>query len=82
MAEVVIIKILNNNFSKGTPGEAVCHAFPSAGSCKYTHHKARLAWYFNSTLKICQQYLFTGCEGNMNRFDTREYCEKICSMLF
>lgn len=44
------------------------------GSCgRYT-----LRWYFNSQVQACRPFIYSGCEGNGNRFLHQEECEEVC----
>lgn len=44
------------------------------GSCgRYT-----LRWYFNSHAQACRPFIYSGCEGNDNRFLHVEECEEVC----
>ena len=44
------------------------------GSCgRYT-----LRWYFNSLSQACRPFIYSGCEGNANRFLHLEECEALC----
>uniref|UniRef100_A0A3B3UDV9 BPTI/Kunitz inhibitor domain-containing protein n=1 Tax=Poecilia latipinna TaxID=48699 RepID=A0A3B3UDV9_9TELE len=44
------------------------------GSCqKYT-----LRWYFNSQVRACRPFIYSGCKGNDNRFLHLEECEQAC----
>uniref|UniRef100_A0A3B3YZQ0 BPTI/Kunitz inhibitor domain-containing protein n=1 Tax=Poecilia mexicana TaxID=48701 RepID=A0A3B3YZQ0_9TELE len=44
------------------------------GSCqKYT-----LRWYFNSQVRTCRPFIYSGCKGNDNRFLHLEECEQAC----
>lgn len=36
-------------------------------------------WYFNTETMSCQQFLYLGCGGNDNRFETKENCQRYCS---
>jgi len=36
-------------------------------------------WYFNSQNQTCKQFVYGGCGGNENRFQTREDCHRKCS---
>lgn len=60
----------------------VCCAAPAAlcllpmeeGSCgRYT-----LRWYFNIHVRACRPFIYSGCEGNDNRFLYLEECEEVC----
>ena len=35
-------------------------------------------WYYQSDDSKCTAFLFTGSEGNANRFETQEQCERQC----
>ncbi|XP_038871288.1 collagen alpha-1(VII) chain-like [Salvelinus namaycush] len=44
------------------------------GSCgRFT-----LRWYFNSQVQACRPFIYSGCEGNANRFLHQETCEERC----
>uniref|UniRef100_A0A8C8EQ70 Collagen, type VII, alpha 1 n=1 Tax=Oncorhynchus tshawytscha TaxID=74940 RepID=A0A8C8EQ70_ONCTS len=44
------------------------------GSCgRFT-----LRWYFNSQVQACRPFIYSGCEGNGNRFLHQETCEERC----
>lgn len=36
-------------------------------------------WYYNATTKKCEQFVYGGCEGNGNRFESKIECESNCS---
>ncbi|XP_071059401.1 collagen alpha-1(XXVIII) chain-like [Pseudochaenichthys georgianus] len=58
-------------------GEApadVCLLPMEEGSCgRYT-----MRWYFNSQVQACRPFIYSGCEGNNNRFLELEECEELC----
>jgi len=37
-----------------------------------------LNFYYNSTTKTCESFIYGGCGGNRNRFRTKTACETIC----
>lgn len=53
-----------------------CAYFPDWGPCNQLHY----VWFFNLTIGACQQFLYGGCGGNPNRFDTFEYCQQTCEV--
>ncbi|XP_063871699.1 papilin-like isoform X8 [Scylla paramamosain] len=38
----------------------------------------RVYWYYNSETGVCRQFMYGGCEGNENRFKSRDECESKC----
>ncbi|CAF0722269.1 unnamed protein product [Brachionus calyciflorus] len=52
-----------------------CHLPLATGTCKnYTSR-----FYFNSFMQKCSHFVYTGCGGNQNNFDTWEKCEMECN---
>jgi len=35
-------------------------------------------WYFNDATKECQEFIYGGCQGNANRFSSKETCLDSC----
>jgi hypothetical protein len=35
-------------------------------------------WYYDLERKQCGQFVYGGCLGNGNKFETREACEELC----
>uniref|UniRef100_A0A8C9SHY4 Protein AMBP n=1 Tax=Scleropages formosus TaxID=113540 RepID=A0A8C9SHY4_SCLFO len=60
--------------SNTTPVNDSCLSLPDAGHC--------LAWFprffYNSTVKACQSFIYGGCEGNHNNFLTEKACLQTC----
>ncbi|XP_072713238.1 uncharacterized protein [Ciconia boyciana] len=44
------------------------------GSCR---HYA-LLWYYHAAANACRPFIFGGCRGNSNRFETKWKCERRC----
>uniref|UniRef100_A0A0K0DZQ8 BPTI/Kunitz inhibitor domain-containing protein n=1 Tax=Strongyloides stercoralis TaxID=6248 RepID=A0A0K0DZQ8_STRER len=38
-----------------------------------------LKFYYDTKTKICQPFMYKGCGGNDNKFDTSEKCKQACS---
>lgn len=36
-------------------------------------------WYFDRQSNQCLEFLYGGCQGNTNNFETREECQKSCA---
>ncbi|TNN63654.1 Amyloid beta A4 protein [Liparis tanakae] len=54
---------------------AVCWARAESGPC----HAMLQRWYFLPEKGRCVPFLFGGCGGNRNNFDSEEYCLAVCS---
>ncbi|CAL8322539.1 unnamed protein product [Merluccius merluccius] len=54
---------------------AVCWARAVSGPC----HDMLERWYFLPEKGRCAPFLFGGCGGNRNNFDSEEYCLAVCS---
>lgn len=44
------------------------------GACAGYH----VRWYYDATREQCSQFVYGGCLGNANNFDTRELCQERC----
>ncbi|KAG7502801.1 amyloid-beta A4 protein-like isoform X1 [Solea senegalensis] len=54
---------------------AVCWARAESGPC----HAMLERWYFVPKKGRCAPFLFGGCGGNRNNFESEEYCLAVCS---
>uniref|UniRef100_A0A671NMS4 Amyloid-beta A4 protein n=1 Tax=Sinocyclocheilus anshuiensis TaxID=1608454 RepID=A0A671NMS4_9TELE len=54
---------------------AVCWAPPRSGPC----HAKLSRWYFVVQTGRCAPFMFGGCGGNRNNFESEEYCVAVCS---
>lgn len=52
----------------------ICQLPPYMGDCKYSLNK----WFYNSTSNQCETFIYSGCNGNANRFPNKMECEKNC----
>ena len=53
----------------------ICDLPAEPGPC-YAYNEV---WHFNSQTGRCEIFVFGGCQGNENRFDTEQECEKACT---
>ena len=35
-------------------------------------------WFYETSTKTCKEFVYGGCRGNDNRFNTKEECEGVC----
>ncbi|VDK66417.1 unnamed protein product [Anisakis simplex] len=57
--------------------ERVCMLPFEAGRCRESYRK----WYFDKAVGYCRMFVYSGCDGNENRFDTEAECRQACSSL-
>lgn len=56
------------------PAAEPCHQPMEEGGCqRYT-----LRWYYNQRAAECRPFVYSGCQGNLNRFGSQEECELHC----
>uniref|UniRef100_A0A8C9YYV0 Amyloid-beta A4 protein n=1 Tax=Sander lucioperca TaxID=283035 RepID=A0A8C9YYV0_SANLU len=54
----------------------VCWANAETGPCRAMLPR----WYFDHQEGRCAQFIYGGCGGNRNNFDSEEYCLSVCSI--
>lgn len=52
-----------------------CTEQPAYGKCA----QVLVRWHFNREQKACLPFVYSGCGGNSNRFDSKETCEESCA---
>lgn len=52
----------------------VCEMQQDSGDCD----KNIPMWFYNRESQSCSQFVYSGCGGNANKFDTRQECEQSC----
>lgn len=53
----------------------VCQLTSDSGPCKASIPR----WFYDYNDGICKEFVYGGCEGNKNNYETREACESTCS---
>ncbi|XP_052756348.1 papilin isoform X3 [Galleria mellonella] len=52
----------------------ICQLPMMSGPCD----QSQMKWFYNPATDSCSRFTYGGCEGNGNRFDTEEDCERRC----
>ena len=52
----------------------ICGMNVDTGPC----NDEQAAWYYNKTSSECHAFIYGGCGGNANRFESEEQCERQC----
>ena len=52
-----------------------CHLDKETGNCRGLFYK----WHYNKATESCQEFVYGGCGGNMNRFESEQLCMSNCS---
>lgn len=55
----------------------ICMLRSETGSC----HRFETKWHYSPTEGICTQFVYGGCGGNKNRFDSYEDCDQMCGFV-
>lgn len=58
-----------------------CQQTSDKGHCLYHAYSAQWLWYFNPVTLRCEQFLYSGCGGNENRFESKKLCWHTCGHL-
>ncbi|XP_063799707.1 amyloid beta precursor like protein 2 isoform X2 [Pseudophryne corroboree] len=56
--------------------KAVCSQEAITGPCRAMF----MRWHFNAPLKKCVRFVYGGCGGNRNNFESEEYCMAVCKV--
>ncbi|XP_067897646.1 hedgehog-interacting protein isoform X3 [Heterodontus francisci] len=65
---------LDRNIQRVARAAAVCQQPRKYGNCNTPAWR----WFFDVDTRQCEQFLYNGCQGNKNRFNSQEECEKTC----
>ncbi|BFZ05867.1 hypothetical protein BsWGS_08906 [Bradybaena similaris] len=62
-------------FSQVGARPSLCNLPPKAGWCYLNMER----YFYNTKTRKCQQFVYGGCGGNLNRFYNIEACKKTCA---
>ncbi|XP_007259606.2 amyloid-like protein 2 isoform X3 [Astyanax mexicanus] len=57
--------------------KAVCSLEAETGPCRASMPR----WHFDMQQRKCVRFIYGGCAGNRNNFDSEEYCMAVCKRL-
>ncbi|KAG7479456.1 amyloid 2 isoform X2 [Solea senegalensis] len=57
--------------------KAVCTLEAETGPCRASKPR----WHFDMSQRKCVRFIYGGCGGNRNNFDSEEYCMAVCKRL-
>ena len=58
----------------GSPGGEACNAPAETGNCEAYFER----WFHDPTTGLCRPFVYGGCGGNENNYETFEACQKAC----
>ncbi|NXR27480.1 APLP2 protein, partial [Cinclus mexicanus] len=57
--------------------KSVCSQEAMTGPCRAVMPR----WYFDPSKRKCIRFIYGGCGGNRNNFESEEYCMAVCKMM-
>ncbi|MFH4976959.1 hypothetical protein AB6A40_003668 [Gnathostoma spinigerum] len=54
--------------------EEICQEEKAPGQCAGTFPR----YWYNAKEKRCERFIYTGCKGNRNQFETEDDCKRMC----
>ncbi|XP_076444542.1 papilin-like isoform X1 [Babylonia areolata] len=63
------------NACKQACSHVICNLPKAPGNCSASIKM----FYYNSKKGKCEKFIFTGCQGNANRFPDKRKCKKVCA---
>lgn len=58
--------------------EEICALQPLNGNGRFTCFAYFPRYFYNLTSRACEIFIYGGCGGNENSFETKEKCEQFC----
>ena len=57
---------------------AICKQETEVGPCDGKFPR----WFYNIHERVCDLFFYGGCDGNENRFISKDDCEEMCSSIY
>ncbi|XP_069778881.1 inter-alpha-trypsin inhibitor-like isoform X2 [Narcine bancroftii] len=74
--ETLCLKTCTTKYFQLYPeGDAACKLPKEQGHC----FGRILRWYYDENIDDCDTFLFTGCHGNGNQFESKKSCQNLCA---
>lgn len=79
MFDIFVVIRLNLHFKRyfnflGSVAPSACFQEKATGSCRAYLTR----YYFNKDTENCESFIYGGCRGNSNNFNSLEDCEAVC----
>ncbi|XP_049525183.1 isoinhibitor K-like [Dermacentor silvarum] len=72
LAVLLVAIAVTGASAQGRP--RLCSLPPVQGTCRGYFP----AFYFDSSSRTCRQFIYGGCKGNQNRFESFRQCTRVC----
>eukprot|EP00747_Dinoflagellata_sp_TGD_P179774 gnl/TRDRNA2_/TRDRNA2_31133_c0_seq1.p1 gnl/TRDRNA2_/TRDRNA2_31133_c0~~gnl/TRDRNA2_/TRDRNA2_31133_c0_seq1.p1 ORF type:complete len:144 (-),score=18.97 gnl/TRDRNA2_/TRDRNA2_31133_c0_seq1:33-464(-) len=66
----------NSQENESTDPRGICELPPATGMCKAAFRR----YHFDPSTEDCQEFIYGGCGGNANNFETVDECEAVCTV--
>nr|XP_032802448.1 collagen alpha-3(VI) chain-like [Petromyzon marinus] len=67
-------QVQQHDFTPSAVHSDICSLPLDKGSC----YDYSVKWHYDQTQRSCMQFVYRGCTGNANRFDSHMECESVC----
>ncbi|KAH7945886.1 hypothetical protein HPB49_016848 [Dermacentor silvarum] len=72
LALFLVAIVVTGASAQGRP--RLCSLSPDRGPCRGNIPR----FYFDSSSRTCRRFIYGGCKGNENRFNTPGQCTRVC----
>ncbi|XP_077501749.1 isoinhibitor K-like isoform X2 [Amblyomma americanum] len=74
MKSLVCLLLISLSLVCHAAHKKACNLKKDPGNCE----DASTKWYYDSKTNACKLFVYGGCDGNDNRFDTEAKCKAEC----